>query len=275
MSLNNTSTLCVLPRDILLNILGTYCDCQTLNNAWEAFSSNKRLADNFWILLNDAIDDRTARQPFPDEAFDAIAGSPPWDLVTTHRNRIFRQRTTVLKYCEDHVGVLWCGQMEFMDPLIAEGRTQTAKVILRCDQGYWNWEYVVAWNNCFPSTIKLVSQIYNFVPIRPRGQILGVTPQDQAVIHSVSQTLQARDQVMTIRFPNSQGFILRILSPSQARHRLARFGWNSSTDLDTVASALICSWECPVLSPDELGDPISTKDKYAAIHRIVRALDDS
>ena len=274
MSIENTLTLCVLPREILRNVLSSYCDDQTLNNVWEAFSTSRQLADNFWILLNQVVDDRIASQALQDQGFDAITVGPQWDLVTSHRNRVFRQRTAILKYCEKYIGVLWCGYMEFTNPLLPEGRTQTAKVMLRCDQGCWNWGHTVAWNHCFRSTVRLVSQIYNFVPIRPRGHIIGVTLHDQAILDNVSRMLQARDQVMTMRFANSQGFILRIISPLQAQHRLARFGWNASTCLGPVTSALICSWENPALS-DELGDSLSTRDKYTAIHRIVRALDDS
>ncbi len=260
----------LLPQEILQHILSDFCDQRTLENLWFAISCNHRISSRFWHLLNQVIDKRIARQT-QSEDFCKIADSLLRGSVRRNRDQVLHQRLNVLTYCEQSLGILWCGYLEFKDPLLPDWSAQTAKVVLQCDEDRWNWAHAVGWNHSFTHTIKLVSQMYNFVPVTPRGQIFGVTVEDRAIIHEVSRQLQARDQVMTLRFGNMDGFILRVISPLQAHQRLAKFKGSSIAHFQTSSNALVCSWECPQLF-EQSGDMVSLADRQEAISRIVRAL---
>jgi hypothetical protein len=264
-------TLSLLPREILRQILTSYCDCSDLENIWRAASANKRQAKLFWDLLNQVLDLRIANSARSSDHLN-IADSLLLGLEPRKRNFAFRQRLNILRYSEQLCGVLWCGYMEFKDPLMPDSNARTVKVVLRCDEDNWSWNHAVGWNQSFSHAIKLVSQLYNFIPIRPRGQIFGVTPEDQAVIRDVSRQLESRDQVMTLRFSNARGFILRIISPSQAHRRLERFVWSPVASFDTSVEALVCSWECPPIWEDNSGD-VPLSKKLEAINGMVQELE--
>jgi hypothetical protein len=264
-------TFSSLPREICRQILTSYCDYSDLENIWRAVSANRQQAELFWDLLNQVLDLRIAKSARSTELIN-IADSLLVDLEPRKRNFAFRQRLNILSYTERLGGVLWCGHMEFKDPLMPDWRARTVKVVLRCDEENWSWNHAVGWDRCFSRTIKLVSQLYNFIPVRPRGEIFGVTPQDQEIIQEVSRQLQSRDQVMTLRFGNANGFILRIISPSQAQQRLARFAGNPLASFDTSADALVCSWECPPMWEDNSG-LVPLSKKIEAINGMVQEME--
>jgi len=280
-----TTDLCCLPPELLQFIFTQYCDASMFENLWyAASSSDKGCVNQFWQLLNQVVDLRIKRrsstsccgdQDLPRLASTALVRS---DFNDPHRT--FRQRLIVLKYSEQLPGVIWCGYVEFKDPMMPEWSAQTARVVLRCDEAKnsWNWTHAVAWNQCFSqATVKLVSQMYNFVPVRPRGQLFGVTTEDQAILAGVSRKLHSRDQVMTLRFGNTDGFILRVVSPAQAHQRLGRLFGGSGGEisrpmtqaLKTSPEALVCSWECQYDGPDTVTD----SDKLHVINSMVQSVE--
>ena len=266
---SNQLTTSSLPEEVWRYLLTNYCDCSDLENFWYAASSNKQQTEFFWGLLNKVIGLRI-KYSAGNSDLRKIADSSLQDPNPTNWDSLFRQRLNVLTYAEQLQGVLWCGYIEFKDALLPDWNARTVKVVLRSDEQNWSWNHAVGWNQTFSHTIKLVSQMYNFVPVRPRGQIFGVTREDQAVIQGVSHQLQSRNQVMTLRFCNSSGFILRIVSPTQAHQRLARFGGSTISSLETSAEALLCSWECPSNWEDDR-DAVHVAQKLEAINVMVQA----
>lgn len=271
--------LSALPEEILRYLLTGYCDYRDLENLWHAVSSsNQQQAGFFWDILNRVIEMRlenstTRRSDLPEIAESLLLG-----LKSKERSVALRQRLNILMYSEQLSGVLWCGCMEFKDPLMPDWSARTVKVVLRCDEDNWSWYHAVGWNHSFSQhTIKLASQLYNFVPVRPRGQIFGVNPEDQAVIQDVSRQLLSRDQVMTLRFGCANGFILRIISPAQAHQRLARFGRAARSPgistFETSAEALVCSWECPPISEDNCGVVHDISKQLEAINAMVQEME--
>ena len=295
--------LSLLPREILHSVLSRYCDCQSLALFWLSISCHQPCMNSIYNLLNDVVDERrrlyqttTERRHNDDRNNDkererVFSCLPPLSSTTTvvpssnnhhhhqqqpyhyHRSiqtRLLSHHLMALDYCERMRDVIWCGYMEFNDPMLPDWSAEHASVLLVAnsndsnDGGAWSLENMHSWSSCFPIQAKLVSRTYNFIPIGPRAQIQGVSEQDKETIRIVRRRLEARDQVMTLRFPNEDGFVLRIISPEQAKRRLASF-FQQRQHFESFPEGLLCSWEYP----SELETP-TPKDKL--FQSIVRTL---
>jgi chorismate mutase len=188
---------------------------------------------------------------------------------TSDRLRAFGTQLSVMRYLEKIQSTIWCGYIEFREPSLSHQKVRTAKVVVKSETDGWSWNHVSAWDRSFSRTIKVTSQQYNFFPVKPRARICGVTENDQDIVQSISSRLEASDQVMTLRSEQSNGFILRIVSPEQAHQRLARLGASLVATFTILPNSLVCSWECPDMNVSTLSD----SDKIETIDRMVRELD--
>ena len=260
----------ILPDEILCRILSSYCDCEALRSFWQALSVDKGNAHRFWNVFSGVLRERlrnvsqlTTGNQTASSHLETCLLESQHEMDSLSRNRLVAQCLTVLDYEERLGGVIWCGYMEFKDPLLPDWSAETIKVILRYEENQSNRSDLVGWNTCFSHTIKLCSQLYNFVPVRPRGQIFAVNDTDRQTLKDISSQLESRDQVMTLRFPNRHGFILRIVSPRQAQHRLARFRGSPQANFQLSPDSLVCSWE------SNLEHPATTEQQLESISRIL------
>jgi hypothetical protein len=205
-------------------------------------------------------------------------------IKTIMRTRTLSQRLTALDFCECIPDVIWCGHMEFQDPMLPDWSAQHARVLLRSigddeNNSSWSLRSLHGWRSAFPiSAIKLVSQTYNFIPIRPRGRLCGLTEQDRATIRAIRRRLESRDQVMTLRYPHYDGFILRIISPEQAKLRLASFSNSTSnrrnqdaaaaSGFESFSEGLLCCWEYP---SDDDDSPVTKEDQFESVFSTLRS----
>jgi hypothetical protein len=152
--------------------------------------------------------------------------------------------------------------MEFKDPMLPDWSAQHVQVVLRSDES-WSLRNIHGWSSSFPIQIKLVSQTYNFIPIRPRGRIYGISDEDKETIRDIRRRLGSRDQVMSLRYRNDDGFIVRIISPEQAKQRLASFfqHGNQKDNFESAPEGLLCSWEYP----SDL--PLKKEDQFKSVAR--------
>lgn len=244
-----------LPPEILHTVLGRYCDASSLEQLRYACSWNLRYREYIWNLLAVVVDHRIASAQ-AQTSWDHEHKDDLRQLATNilrnlnsvsiwDRHQLFRNQLSVMKYSEGLQGIVWCGYVEFGEPVMTDSNVLTANVIVKSDADGWSWNNAYGWKRSFSRTIKVISQHYNFIPVKPRGRIYGVSKEDQEIIQIVSSRLQARDQVMTLRYKNSNGFILRIISPEQAHQRLSGMGTSLVAAFQTSPNSLVCSWECP------------------------------
>lgn len=258
-----------LPIDIFHRILSCYCECDELGSFWLAVSADKMHAFLFWQLFCRVLKERlikASRHTVVGHTVDTLETSLSNREFTADialRHQIITRSLRMLEYRERLDGVIWCGYMEFNDPLLPDWSAETVKVVVRSEANTQSWQDMFSWNACFSHTIKLCSQLYNFVPVRPRGQVFAVNEADKQTLRDISNRLEGRDQVMTLRFPNKQGFILRLVSPQQARQRLSRFQGSPLADFNISPDALVCSWE------SELEHPVTAEHQLESISQIV------
>lgn len=268
-----------LPREIVVYTLCAYCDASCLGHLLRAYWCDSRRKRYFWSVLTSVVDHRITEVPTHDEAsrnlkeeLRIIAKNILEHLdseCAIERFRAFDVQLCLMTYVERLQNILWCGRIEFRDSSMPYQSARTANIVVMSDTDGWSWTHAYNWNRAFPGAIKVSSQLYNFVPVKPRGHMIGVTTQDREILQSVSSQLQAFDHVMALRFENSPGFILRIVSPEQARQRLARFGTRMVAAFSTFPNSLVCSWECHsqnLLSMSDL-------DKIQTIERLVEMYD--
>jgi hypothetical protein len=248
-----------LPREILQDILSLYCDKRALATFWQAVSGSRFHGDAFWFLLGKAVVDRFGNiNEVKDDLLSCIPRVPEEQACRSIQTRHLSQSLTVLEYSERISDVIWCGHMEFKDPMLPDWSAQHVRVVLRSDES-WSLRNLHGWNLAFPATIKLVSTSYNFIPVRPRGRIYGLTREDSATIRDIRRRLEARDQVMTLRFGNDDGFILRIISPEQAQQRLSSFfRGGSKGSFEIFPDGLLCCWEFPSDVPLTIEDHLKS-----------------
>lgn len=273
--------LSLLPREIIQNILSLYCDCKSIALFWQAFSVSQIHSSGICDLLDNAVGDRFRNlDESIEDSKERILSciSPPGQVepselqtnpkvkVRRMQTRYLSQRLTALDYCEQIPNIIWCGLMEFKDPMLPDWSAQHAQVVLLPDDGgrytnAWTIRNIHGWSSSFPIQIKLVSQNYNFIPIPPRGRIFGISNEDKETIRDIRRRLESRDQVMTLRYRNDDGFILRIVSPEQARQRLSSFFLHS--DFETFPEGLLCSWEYP--SGEDDYSPLAKEDLLKSV----------
>jgi hypothetical protein len=254
-----------LPKDVLESILLLYCDSKSLAKLWQALASNKQCSNRGWSLLAKVIEVRLRRLP-PSESKEALLPyvsqnemHHEWTLAMQTRHMSLR--ISALEYCTTIPNVLWCGHMEFKDPMLPDWSTQHVRVVLCTDEN-WNLNDLYGWRSAFPVGTKLVSQMYNFVPVKPRGRLCGVSKEDAETLQDIRLRLENRDQVMTLRYRNDDGFIIRIISPEQANRRLAPFP-NQAGLFNSFPDGLLCCWENPWDSPEANVNRLESVDHIA------------
>jgi hypothetical protein len=239
-------------------------------------------------VLDKAVEGRLRRVDAVAASKEVILSCIPTSLpnvehstsLMTMRTRYLSQRLTALDFCECIPDVIWCGHMEFKDPMLPDWSAQHAGVVLRSidddeNNNSWRLHSLHGWRSAFPIfAIKLVSQSYNFIPIRPRGRLCGLTEQDRATIRDIRRRLESRDQVMTLRYRNDDGFILRIISPEQAKRRLSSFfsstgrsNQDAAASFESFSEGLLCCWEYP--SDDD--SPVTKEAQFESLFSTLRS----
>ena len=244
------------PPEIMELLLHYFFDCTMIGKFWQAICSCHKHRIALWPLVNSVVGKRSGSY-----CRDGVQvrytelGDHASVLV---QSRLLSERLIILDYCEQIPDVLWCGHVEFKDPLLPYWSIQKATVVLE-SQECWKIEHLNSWDSNFhDETIQLVSQAYNFVPIRPRGRMYGLTKSDRQVIQNIRQRIEQRDQVFTLRFRNKnssssirsqKNLILRVISPEQADRRLSAPLMSTRTGLawkytfESFEEGLLCCWE--------------------------------
>ena len=295
-----------LSPDILESILLTYCDSNSLAKFWQALAASNAYRQTAFDLFLRILELRFRRLPtskskevllqsyINNAAYEQSLQQQQTSACTLTRH--INLRISTYEFCKSIPNVVWCGHMEFKDPLLPDWSTQHAKVVLYAEEdtataattttttptaaattssttttgennshgdidndnstssnaSNTNWKlcHVKKWRHAFPVGTKLISQMYNFVPVQPRGRLCGITESDKVTLQDISKRLESRDQVMTLRYRNDDGLILRMISPEQARRRLAIFSNANLPGNNSIAfrnnsseDGLVCCWE--------------------------------
>lgn len=257
-----STTLFVLPPDLLQSVLYEYCrgkDLFALSLALESSRSHRESSRSLIgaVLhkrLNNGVKDKDKWIPcFEEES-----------SISNHISRF----CGLLDYFEQLQHVLWCGKLEFNVNGLSEKLRSASTVLLSppcCSP-----VALSQWHRFHHSPIKLQAHHYNFIPVPPYGQIIGVTRKDQDILKAIGWQMEAQNQVLTLS--SQGGFILRVISPSQARQRLGRFGSGyrpkDSWVVENPTEGLVCSWEYP---PESGSNPLpNTSDIIQSILHVVK-----
>jgi hypothetical protein len=261
----STSPLFVLPPDIIQLVLHEYCrgkDIFALSLALETSRSHRESSRSLiGAVLQKRLNNRVKDEDkwtlcFEDEA-----------SIATYISRF----CALLDYFEQLQHVLWCGKLDFnVDGLY--GKLRCASTLLRsppCCSPVALSQWHVFRHTCRP--IKLQARHYNFIPVPPFGQIIGATRKDQDILREIGSQMEAQNHVLTLSSQEG-GFILRVISPSQARQRLGRFGTGyrpkDSWVVENPTEGLVCSWEYP---PESDSNPLpNAKDTIQSILHVVK-----
>lgn len=239
-----------------------YLDCESIVKFWLAVCSCDQHKSHVWPMLDALINQRTkelkvlcledsGHSPTTDEKMMMTAGQ---------QTRSLSRRLVVLEYSQTLQHTIWCGRVVFKDPLLPDWSSQSASVALKTSTN-WNIHTMQQFQAEFCKEIQLSSQLYNFVPVQPFGELIGITPKDQATLRDIRHRLEQRDQVMTLRYPNPN-VILRIISPEQASQRLSAFP-RLRDRFDTFPQGLLCCWE--VRSDWDVVETLDSNIKFDAI----------
>jgi hypothetical protein len=259
----STSTLFVLPPDLLHIVLHEYCRGKDLFALSLALESNRSHRESSRSLIGAVLHKRLE---------NGVKDKDKWlqcfeeeRSITKHIARF----CALLDYFEQLEHVLWCGELEIRGNGIVE-TFRCASVVLRSPP-CCNPVALAQWHIFRHGPIKLQARRYNFIPVPPYGQIIGATKKDQNILEEIGWHLRALDQVLTLSSPR-EGFILRVISPWQARKRLESFGSgyrpNDSWVVESPTEGLVCSWEYP---PESESNPLpNTKDIIQSILHVVK-----
>lgn len=270
------------PVEILENFLLLYLDRQDLWKLWLAVCGCEQHVEIVWPHLEQLTEQRLENQASRNGAASLIRilldkeTSNPIDEYadTTTETRISRrlrqqtrslsERLLLMEYGQTLNSVIWCGRMKFAMPAHLRFQDKLeARVKLYSDEN-WSFQAMHAWNCHFPPSIPIVqlrSCVYNFVPVKPSGRLLGVTKQDEEVIQRIRLELEATNQVMALRFTQIN-IILRIISPNQVQDRLRSFP-GLAQQFETFPTGLLCCWEIDQRWEDER--TISRQEKLHAL----------
>lgn len=271
------SCLTEYPSELLEIIVASYCNRQDTLSLWFAVSGCSHHAAFLWPILDRICNYRLR----------AVAQQKHWSKLKTclsdfdkpckalderkQQTRSVSERLLLSDYSRELYGVVWCGRMEFSIPRHLRFHDKVeANVKLCCsDDLSWTFEAMRTWGENFPpslSPVQIRSQMYNFVPIRPFGQLQGVSQKDKDVVARVRSELEETDQVMTLHFTQMK-IILRIISPAQAHRRLAAFP-GLLKQFSGFSEGLLCCWEVVARWEDE--EPLNRLQKATLLASIVK-----
>eukprot|EP00980_Cylindrotheca_fusiformis_P017368 scaffold5392_cov107-Cylindrotheca_fusiformis.AAC.1 len=277
-----SSNLTWYPEEILESFLLPYCGRQELLNIWYAICGCNKHMSILWPILNRltekrlrAISGESWVQSLQLLPLEKEAGPPKTTLEIRRKQSLFlSERLVIIEYAEEKElkNVLWCGRLEISSPSQQQQQQYhhfekknplQARVQLLVGSDEWDFETMHAWN-ChlrFP-IIELRSQVYNFVPVRPFGRFMGMTPDDQEIVQQIRLELEATNEVLTLRFTQLK-IILRIISPDQAQERLASFP-TLRDRFETFSTGLLCCWEITE-AWDDIGDSSERMERLRTI----------
>ena len=240
------SLLFRLPPELLMLILSRYCSGKSLSTFWLALAGSQEFRKKAWSLVQKAVAVRVFRVNCWSQWNESCLKS----FLPRGEFGSLSPACIALDYFEELSGVLWCGWMEFDIDRYRDPRNLRRARVLVYSPPCWKPLALAEWNTFAGNYLPLEAQLYNFVPIPPYGQLIGITKDDKAVLSHVSRYLQSQNQVLTVRSScRRRSFILRVIGPEQARERLARFGSkyrpSNSWIIEKPEEGLVCSWEYP------------------------------
>jgi hypothetical protein len=230
------------PIEILSSCI-KYFDCETVIKFWLAACSCPLHALLLWPMLDDLVTKGLVsgnRELDDTSLLDYLAVPSSTETNIRHQTRSLSRRLVMLEYSRKLPNVIWCGRVEFKDPRSPDWSSQHASVVLKAPQCF-NANWLQRFRDEFSESIKMSSQLYNFVPIPPFGRLVGITSKDRTTLQDIRKCLEQHDQVMTLRYP-SRNLILRVISPEQSSRRLSAFP-GARTKFTTFEEGLLCCWE--------------------------------
>jgi hypothetical protein len=247
MAAASTSTLFVLPPDLLQLVLHDYCRGKDLFALSLALKSSRSHRESSRSLIGAVLHKR-----LNNGVKDKDKWIPCFEEEPSIANHISRF-CALLDYFEQLQHVLWCGKFEFNVNGLSE-KLRCANTVLRSPP-CCSPVALSQWHIFRRGPIKLQAQHYNFIPVPPYGQIIAATKKDKDILKEIGLQMEAQNQVLTLS--SKEGFILRVISPSQARQRLGIFGSGyrpkDSWVVEDPTEGLVCSWEYP---PESESNPL-------------------
>ena len=273
-------SLFVLPPEILQLILHEYCRGKDLFSLSLALESSRSYRERSRSLIGAVLQKRLTHGVLlvheDKEKWASCLEDEEQPSITNH---IISRYCALVDYFEQLRHVLWCGTLEFHGNGLSE-TLRRANTVLRSPPcctpvalSQWHTSFRHT-SSCRPM-IKLQARQYNFIPVPPYGQIMGATPNDQDIVNDIGRHLEAQNQVLTLSSPSQEeGFILRVISPAQARQRLGKFGTGyrpkDSWVVENPIEGLVCSWEYPPESDDDSNPLPTTKNVIRSILHVVK-----
>lgn len=246
-----TSSL-FLPPDILQTCLFNFCDAQSLSNFWCATSASVGQAEAYRKVLEGVLTERLNRRQrnissegivqilmrlCRESVDETFAEREPSSSATSIPRSVIFRKLLALDFC-DHSpnNMIWSGTFNFRSDVPLHFRKNTVDVVLNMTSQIWKMDDAHSWWSSYSSQIRssltVTTQPYNFIPIRPRGRLKGITRKDEESIRQIARHLEQYNLVGTLRAadlgsfrsfngrPVGRRLIFRIISFKQARKRL-------------------------------------------------------